>query len=328
MIYKTSFTEFKNEFNDFITSYWEVKYFFNLNPEGLIINTFKINCVCNEIIFKAYFNLPLDFYKNKTVESISLLLLLMQAYIVKDTEQYGLIKLAEKLVKNDFITAIKTYKLLPYVVNTSEIVSTQQDENTLVIEYDAVGTWIERWHYKQSTRDLKNNVYYKPYEKEARASEKLYYLIYELYNRKCISIHYNIYWLLVELSKYLNKLNSKAFTLDEIYCNKKKYLKSLQYFDDNPQFKKIIVTDLKDFLTVFKQAVDNLSHKIAKADPDFKNQFFKPYINAEKSANSERKKNFKFTPGKNAQRKIPGGKLGHKKRKRYVGKNGILPENL
>lgn len=296
---------------------------FDLNPKLLIIPIFEVYCTIDDLTYKAHFNLPAIFHKNKYTKETCLLLLLTKAFIVESSRQYGLIKLAEKFIENDFITTIETFKLIPSVVNTSKMVPTIKDVYNLVIEYDAVGTWIERWHYKQSTRDLKEHPYCKLLEKEAKATEKLYYLIYELHNRKCLSVHYNIYWLLVEVGKYLNKLNSTAFTLDGVYCNKKKYLQSLTDFNSEPETEIVSIKDLKDLLNVFKKTLDKLAREVAKSDRDFSQQFYDPYIKAEKSANSARKKNFKFVPGKKAERKMPGGKLGHKKRKGRVTPNGI-----
>lgn len=301
----------------------KLTYIFDINPKLLLIPIFEVSCSIDDFIYKAYFNLSGDIHKEKAEKPTCLLLLLMKACMVESTEQYGLIKLAEELIKNDFITTVESFKLLPTIINTSEMVKNQDDEDKIETDYVILGTWIERWHYKQSTRDLKEQPYYKLLEKEAKASEKLYYLIYELHNRKRLSVHYNIYWLLIELGKYLNKLNSTAFTLDGVYCNKKKYLQSLTDFNSEPETEIVSIKDLKQLLSVLKKAVDKQAREVAKSDRDFSQQFYDPYIKAEKSANSARKKNFKFVPGKKAERKMPGGKLGHKKRKGRVTPNGI-----
>jgi len=316
------------------TEYYSYKFEFNLNPRLLLTPLLTITSNFKHIKYIGVFNLPSEAHEANLLDFFCLLFLITLIkdiqlfhyiqYFLDDSLQYeekikefGYIKLAEELIKDDYSKAILLFQALPDFVST-RIMKIEIDEEIISIanrNYFGIGTWIQYWHFKKTTRSLKNsNIHW--LEKEALVTYKRYLLMYELYNLNKLFIHYNLMWILTEISVLIGIFGCKASSLNELYTANKMYNKCLNYFGDDST--KHFGKKEELFLDLYKY-IDTLAFNTASENIDFDTNYYKPYIKARKTANSYAKKNLQLAnPSKKNKRNKPGGKIGHTKNKKIL----------
>lgn len=298
---------------------------FNLNPELIIIPIITVKYKDEDFYFLARFNFSLHTHKNKETKIVSLHILILHIYFSKNIDQLGVIMLAENIVKKDYLIAIEIFKLIPSYAEKIGIPINETIENITFRNYNAIGIWLEHWHLKKSTRELKINNSVNWVEKEAMLTLKRYELIYELYNLKKVYFHHNLIWLLVEINILCEKYQCESGSKEQIYRhlkNRYNYMGNLERVNEDgtknpPEY---YVKD-EDLLEHLENVIETTAYNVACENPDFDKHYYKPYIKAAKSANSYAKKNLYLINPSNKKKSVqkrPGGKIGHKKNKRNI----------
>lgn len=288
---------------------------YNLHPHSMLYPQFTVTAQCDYFNYLAVFNLPLKEHKNP-----KFFCLLHLIYEIYETRKLGCAKLAENLIKDDYNISLNVFSALPHYANISQIFISEANRVDVIKRYQGISTWLEYWHSKINTRELKNSNSYNWLEKEALLTARRYELIYELCNRGYLNFNHNLIWLLVEISILRKMILCTANSKEELYRNNKNHIDVMNNFEEKPpQF----AVKTEDLLYHSDSYVETLAYNVALQNPDFDKNYYRPYLAAYKSANSSRKKNSNLSNPVNTGLSTPpskkrrGGKIGHNKKKKH-----------
>lgn len=288
---------------------------YNLHSKSRVSSLKPVVAVDGDSTYIALFNLSLKQCLNP--EIICLEYLLDKIYKVLTILD---LKVAEKLIEDDYQTTLNVFYRLPRYVGIDRVFISETIWIDLVKHYQGISTWLKYWDLKKNTTPLKNNNSYNWLEKEALLTARRYELIYELCNRKYLPCNHNFIWLLVEISILRKMPLCTANSKEELYRNNKNRIDFMNNFEEKPPQYAVKTEDL---LYSMNSYVETLAYEVALQNPDFDKNYYRPYLAAYKSANSSRKKNAKLSNPVNAglstfpSKKRCGGKIGHKKKKKH-----------
>jgi hypothetical protein len=201
------------------------------------------------------------------------------------------------------LEAIEIMKSFPFSLMRKTRLNQKENEVAEIIRLDyAVTTaFLEGWETGKDMRFLKRDCTVLC-EKFALLSEARHKKIRGLHARMRVLDKFStgFIWLLCEAAVCRQKiatsgldfqgLNLKAsYGKEALYQSKKKYINALWSFESESCETQIL--SIESHLTLFDREITSQAWNLAKSDPDFDEDYFKPFLRAEKSYNTYARRN-------------------------------------
>ncbi|MEO1558095.1 MAG: hypothetical protein AAFS12_00225 [Cyanobacteria bacterium J06632_19] len=221
---------------------------------------------------------------------------------------------------SEYDKTLKLYSNLPALARHLKRNIPEHFYRILIDKYVCISIWLNRWDKKISVKDLKKSRF-KSSEKKALTTLHRYKIVYELEGLGILEkqtllhpnlplISHNFVWFLWELSILLGEIDrgnkQKTGILKSNY-----YIECKTYIDNYEDFEKLETTLIKEseLLNNFDSYFQALVKQTAIDNPDFDQEYFRPYTKALRRENSHGKKNEDLHTIKPPVKNKPGRKF-------------------
>jgi hypothetical protein len=201
------------------------------------------------------------------------------------------------------LEAIEIMKSFPFSLMKKTRLNQKENEVAKIIslDYAVTTTFLEGWETGNDMSFLKRE-YTLLYEKFALLSESRYKKIRGLHSKMTFHEKFSVgfIWLLCEAAVCRQKIATSGLDFQELnlkvnpgkealYQSKKKYIDIL--WDSASESCESQILPIESLLTLFDREITKLAWNLARSNPDFDKDYFKPFLRAEKSYNTYARRN-------------------------------------
>lgn len=272
------------------------------------------HCKSLNLLLKGVFTIPAKYYNEPDKHVIIALYLLGSLFSdLPGDVKYIHLQLLESIVRDNYELTLEIYKNM-FVVSTI-FKPNLSIEYLLIIKnfYDNTTLWLNAWHKKLNTYDLKNSSI-NWLEKTAFTKVKRYDLIRELHSNNFLSESFaghNSSWLIAETSILLSAINNDTPNINQMYLGYKAHIDNLNDFSKIPD-----QYETDDLMSNFSIYIDTIARNKAETHNYFDTNYFKPYLAACRSENAYTQKGkLELIPITKPKQSKRGRKMGQKRKK-------------
>lgn len=270
-----------------------------------------------DITYSARFSLGAKYSSTETNYSLIGIFLLLGIFLDEEPcNKCGYLTVLNKIIGSDYERCLNIFRMFGSIslcFNWAKY-SNETEANKIIKFYEGKYAWLNYWHRKESTQDLKNSPIYWC-EKFALETRRKYEMIMEMYSRnqgdELITSH-NTAWLISEFNCFIRALNCNCENINQLYENTRWYINNLTDFSKTPDS-----YIGEEFFEEVNTLMVSKARTLAENEPDFDKNYFKPWITAYRSSNAYTKKEKFELMGATAPKKR-GRKLGQKSKNKGV----------